>query len=106
MRIFVLVEEYLKLEIVCLPSLSKEKKEHLPKDYAAPPVEGMAELDDEHPDGAIFIYVGNCDWEDSFEYCLKEFVLAVFHEVMHVLCPDIEDYVPYAEGLLAEIING
>ena len=44
--------------------------------------------------------------KSSFEYCLKEFVLTVFHEVMHVLCPDIDEFVPYAERLLAEIIEG
>jgi hypothetical protein len=96
----------LTLEIVCLPNLSREQKEHLPKDYVAPPIEGMAKLDDAHPDGIIFIYVGTCDWESSFEYCLKEFVLTVFHEVMHILCPDIDEFVPYAERLLAEIIEG
>lgn len=93
------------LEIVCLPNLSKEQKEHLPKDYVVPPIEGKCEIDDAHPDGIIFIYVGSCDWESNFEYCLNEFVLTVFHEVMHVLCPDIDEYVPYAERLLAEIIK-
>jgi hypothetical protein len=90
---------------VCLPSLSKEQKEHLPKDYIAPPIEGKCKVDGAHPDGIIFVYVGACNWENNFEHCLKEFILTVFHEVMHVLCSDIDEYVPYAEKLLAEIIN-
>lgn len=92
-------ERCLTLEIVCLPDLPREQKECLPKDYVAPPMEGMIERD------TIFIYVGTCDWERSFEHCLKEFVLTVFHEVMHVLCPDIDDFVPYAEKLLGEILE-
>jgi hypothetical protein len=85
---------------VCLPALSREQKEHLPKDYVAPPMEGMVQHD------TIIIYVGTCAWENSFEYCLKEFVLTVFHELMHVLCPDIDEFVPYAEKVLAEILEG
>jgi hypothetical protein len=96
----------LTLEIVCLPALSREQKEHLPKDYIAPQIEGMVKLDDTQPNGTIFIYVGTCDWESNFEYCVKEFALTVFHEVMHVLCPDIDRFVPYAEKLLAEILEG
>lgn len=92
------------MEIVLLPSLSKAQKRRLPKDYVVPAIEGMYDVDKMHPNGVIFIYVGNCDWENSFEYCLKEFVLTIFHEVMHVLCPNISDYVPYAEGILAEIM--
>ncbi len=94
------------MEIVCVPNLSEKQKEHLPKDYAAPPMEGMFKADGAHPDGVIFIYVGTCDWESDFEYCLRQFVLTVFHEVMHALCPDIDEYVPYAEKVLAEIIEG
>jgi hypothetical protein len=63
-------------------------------------MEGMVEHD------TIIIYVGTCAWENSFEYCLKEFVLTVFHELMHVLCPDIDEFVPYAEKVLAEILEG
>jgi hypothetical protein len=66
---------------------------------------GMVKTDDTHPNGIVFIYVGTCDWENSFEYCVKEFVLTVFHEIMHILCPDIDEYVPYAEKLLAEILE-
>ena len=90
---------------MCLLSLSKVQKEHLPKDYVAPPIEGMFEIDDAHPDGVIFIYVGTCGWESDFEYCLKQLVLTVFHETMHVLCPDMGEYVPYAGKILAEIIE-
>lgn len=93
------------MEIVCLPRLSKEQEARLPDDYVAPPIEGMYDIDEAHPDGIIFIYVGTCNWERDFEYCLKEFVLTVFHEVVHVLCPDMDDYVPYAEKILAEILN-
>lgn len=73
--------------------------EQLPKDYIAPPMEGMVDHD------IIFVYVGTCDWNKSFEFCLKEFILTVFHEIMHVLCPDIDDFVPFAEKLLAEILE-
>ena len=93
------------VDIVCLPRLSKKQEARLPEDYVAPPVEGMYDVDEKHPDGIIFIYVGACDWEKNFEYCLREFVLTVFHEVMHVTCPDVGDYVPYAEKVLAEVLN-
>lgn len=93
------------MEIVCLPSLSKEQEAQLPRDYVAPLIEGMYDIDEVHPDGIIFIYVGGCAWQNNFEHCLKEFDLTVFHEVMHVLCPDIGDYVPYAEKILAEILS-
>lgn len=77
----------------------------MPEDYVRPPIEGMYDIDKAHPEGLVTIYVGYCDWEKNFDFCLKEFVLTVFHEVMHVLCPDMEDYVPYAEKVLAEILN-
>ena len=93
------------MEVVCLPSLTKEQKAQLPEDYVAPPIEGMYEIDEAHPDGIIFIYLEGCDWQNRFEQCLKEFVLAVFHEVMHVLCPDMSDHVPYAERILAELLD-
>ncbi len=92
------------MEIVCFPSLSKRQKAQLPRDYAAPPIEGMYEFNEAHPDGIIFIYVGGCDWQTDFEHCLKEFVLTVFHETVHILCPDIGDYVPYAERVLNETL--
>lgn len=93
------------MDVVCLPRLSKEQEAELPEDYVAPPIEGMYDINDEYPEGVIFVYVYRCDWERNFEYCLREFVLTVFHEVMHVLCPDMGDYVPYAEKVLAEILN-
>jgi hypothetical protein len=93
------------LEIVCLPSLSEKQKAQLPKDYAAPPIEGMYDINEAHPDGIIFVYVGGCDWQTDFEHCLKEFILTVFHETMHILCPDVDDYVPYAERILDETLN-
>jgi hypothetical protein len=74
------------------------------KDYIPPAIEGMYHVSAKHPDGVIHIYVGHCDWESNFEYCLKEFELTVFHEVMHILCPDMEDYVPYAEKILADML--
>ena len=85
--------------------MSKEQKVQLPEDYVAPPIEGMYDINEEHPDGIIFIYVGGCDWHDSFERCLKEFILTIFHEIMHVLCPDMGDYVPVAERILADILE-
>jgi len=77
----------------------------LPQDYVRPPVEGMCIIDDEHPEGLIMTYVGYCDWERDFSHCLKEFVLTAFHETMHVLFPGMDDYVPYAERVLAEVIG-
>jgi hypothetical protein len=93
------------MEIVCLPSSSRKQKTRLPKEYVAPPIEGMYNIDETHPDGIIFIYVGGCDWRSNFEYCLREFVLTIFHETLHVLCPDIDDYVPYAEKVPAETLT-
>jgi len=93
------------MEIVCVPRLSKEQEKNLPNDYPHPLVEGMYDINDDYPEGLITIYVGYCDWEKNFELCLKEFVLTMFHEVMHVLCPEMENHVPYAEKILAEILN-
>jgi hypothetical protein len=93
------------MDIVCLPRLSKKQEAQLPENYVAPSVEGMYDVDEKHPDGIIFVYVGACDWEGNFEFCLREFVLTVFHEVMHVICPDVGDYVSYAEKVLAEVLN-
>jgi hypothetical protein len=89
-----------------LPDLLEAQKRRLHKvrkDYVAPPIEGMYDISSKCPEGIIRIYVGHCCWEEDFEYCLKEFVLTVFHEIMHVLCSDISEYVPYAEKVLAEI---
>lgn len=61
-----------------MPGLSKKQEARLPEDYVAPPVEGMYEVDKKHPDGIIFVYVGSCDWERNFEFCLREFALTVF----------------------------
>ena len=93
------------MEIVCYPRLSKEQEKKLPKDYVPPLIEGTYLIDDQHPEGIIFIYVGYCDWERNFDRCLKEFILTVFHETMHVLLPEMGDYVPYAEKVLASILN-
>ena len=96
------------LEIVILPDLSEAQKKHISKvrtDYVPPPIEGMYKISKKNPDGIIHIYVGNCDWKNAFDFCLREFTLTVFHEVMHVLLgPDMDDYVPYAERVLAEIL--
>jgi hypothetical protein len=93
------------MEIMCVPRLSREQERRLPMEYVRPAVEGMCIVDDAHPEGLIVIFVGYCSWETDFDYCLREFVLTVFHEIMHVLFPDIDDYVPYAEKLLAEILS-
>jgi hypothetical protein len=93
------------MEIICLPRLSKEQERDLPDDYVRPLIEGMYDIDDEHPEGLITIYVGYCSWETDFENCLREFVLTIFHEVMHILFPENDDYAPYAEKILAEILN-
>jgi len=93
------------MEIRCFTRLSKEQLENLPKNYVPPLIEGTYLVDDEHPDGIIFIYVGYCDWEDKFDTCLKEFILTVFHETMHVLFPELEKCIPYAEKILANILD-
>jgi len=92
-----------------MPKLSPEQEgeaalARLPEGYIPPPVEGMWFLDKEHPEGLIIIYVGYCDWVKDFDHCVKEFVLTVFHEVMHILFPEIIDHIPYAERLLADIL--
>jgi hypothetical protein len=92
------------MEIICLPRLSQEQEANLPEGYVRPPVEGMCVTDGGHAEALVFIYVGYCDWETDFEYCVKEFTLTVFHELMHVLVPGIDDYVPYAEKVLADLL--
>jgi len=92
------------LEVECFPRLLKEQQKALPKDYTSPLVEGTYLVDDEHPEGVIYVYVGYCDWERDFDRCLKEFVLTVFHEAMHILFSEMEDHVPYMEKILAEIL--
>ena len=93
------------MEIECLPRLSKEQQRDLPKDYIPPLIEGMYSVNDEHPEGIIYIYVGYCDWDKNFESCLREFILTVFHEAMHVMFPELEEYIPYAERILANILS-
>ena len=93
------------MEIRCYPRLSREQTKNLPKDYVFPLIEGTYLVDDEHPDGIIFIYVGYCDWEGKFDRCLKEFILTVFHETMHVLFPELEGRISYAEKILAKILD-
>ena len=93
------------MEIVCFPGLSEEQQKNLPKDYIPPPVEGMYRVDDEHPEGIIYLYVGYCGWERNFDNCLTEFILTVFHEAMHLIFPELEDYVPYAEKILASVLH-
>ena len=85
------------MEIRCYPRLSKGQIEKLPKNYVSPLIEGTYLVDDEHPNGIIFIYVGYCDWKGNFDRCLKEFILTVFHETMHILFPELEDHIPQAE---------
>ncbi|RJS92598.1 hypothetical protein CW705_02530 [Candidatus Bathyarchaeota archaeon] len=91
------------MEIRCYPRLSKEQIERLPKNYVPPLIEGTYLVDDEHPNGIIFIYVGYCDWEGNFDRCLKEFILTVFHETMFY--SRIEDHIPQAEKILSEILD-
>ena len=97
------------LEIVILPDLSEAQKKHVRKvrtDYVPPPIEGMYDINKKNPDRIIHIYVGNCDWKDDFDFCLRKFTLVVFHEVMHVLLgPDMDEHVPYAERVLAEMLG-
>ena len=61
------------MEVECFPKLSKEQQKVLPKNYCPPPIEGTYSINDEHPEGVIYVYVGYCDWEKNFDYCLKEF---------------------------------
>ena len=93
------------MEVECFPRLSKEQEKDLPEDYVPPLIEGMYSVDDEHPEGIICVYVGYCDWERNFDNCLKEFILTIFHEALHIMLPDLEDYVPYAEKILASVLN-
>jgi hypothetical protein len=97
------------LEIVILPDMSGAQKKHVYKvrpDWIPPPIEGMYAINKKHPDGIIHIYVGNCDWADNFDFCLRKFTLVVFHEVVHVLLgSDMDEYVPYAERILAELLD-
>jgi len=93
------------MEIRCYTRLSKEQIENLSKNYVPPLIEGTYLVDDEHPDGIIFIYVGYCDWEGEFDKCLKEFILTVFHETMHVLFPELGEHISYAEKILANILD-
>ncbi|MBS7632313.1 hypothetical protein KEJ15_01655 [Candidatus Bathyarchaeota archaeon] len=51
------------------------------------------------------MYVGYCDWEKNFDYCLKEFILTIFHEAMHIMFPEMGDHIPYAEKILADILD-
>ncbi|MGC8895632.1 MAG: hypothetical protein ACP5LB_02525 [Candidatus Bathyarchaeia archaeon] len=93
------------MEVECFPRLSKEQQKVLPKNYRPPPIEGMYSVDEEHPEGIIYVYVGYCDWEKNFDNCLKEFILTIFHEAMHIMIPEIGDYIPYAEKILADILD-
>jgi len=93
------------MEIICLPRLSKEQQRNLPRDHVPPLVEGTYAVDSKHAEGVIYVYVGYCDWEVNFEKCLEEFVLTIFHETMHILFPELEEHVPYAEKILASILN-
>lgn len=93
------------MEIECFPRLSKEQQRDLPEGYVPPPIEGMYSIDEDLPEGVIYLYVGYCDWEKNFDNCLKEFILTVFHEAMHILFPELEDFVPYAEEILASVLN-
>lgn len=96
------------MQIVILPDMSKGQKKHVYRvrpNWIPPPIEGRYDIDEAHPHGIIHIYVGNCDWENKFDFCLRKFTLVVFHEVMHVLLgPDMDDYVPFAEKVLADIL--
>ncbi len=93
------------MEIVCLPGLSEEQQRNLPEDYLPPPIEGMYSVDDKYPEGIIFLYVGCCDWESNFDGCLREFILTIFHETMHVVFPELEKHIPYAEKICASALN-
>jgi len=93
------------VDIECFTRLSREQRRDLPGDYVPPPVEGMFSIDDEHPEGIIYIYVGYCDWVSNFEFCVREFVLTVFHEAMHVMFPELEEHIPYVEKVLADILS-
>jgi hypothetical protein len=93
------------MEIQCFIRLSEEQVKNLPKGYVAPPIEGTYLINDEHSDGVMLIYVGYCNWKDDYEKCLREFVLTVFHESLHVLLPELENCIPYAERIFAEMLD-
>ena len=95
----------IEMEIECFPRLSKEQERNLPNDYIPPLVEGMYSIDDEHPEGIIYIYVGYCDWEKNFDICLNEFILTIFHEALHIILPELENHIPYAEKIFADLIK-
>ena len=57
------------------------------------------------PEGIIYVYVGYCDWEDDFENCLREFILTIFYEAMHIMFPELEDYIPRVETILASVLD-
>ena len=94
------------MEIKCLPRLSTEQQKGLPEDYKFPLIEGMYWINDEHPEGIIYIYVGYCAWESNFGSCLREFILTIFHEAMHIMFPELADHVPYAEKILSNLLSG
>jgi hypothetical protein len=93
------------MKIKCFPRLSEEQQKNLPKDYIRPLIEGMYSVNDENPEGIIYVYVGYCDWGKNFDNCLTEFILTIFHEAMHIMFPELEDYIPYAEKILATVLN-
>lgn len=93
------------METECFPRLSKEQQKNLPEGYIPPPIEGMYSVNSEHPEGIMYIYVGYCDWEKKFDNCLKEFILTIFHEAMHIMFPELEDHIPYAEKILANVLD-
>lgn len=93
------------MEIECFPRLLEEQQKNLPNGYTPPLVEGMYSVTDEHPEGIIRLYVGYCDWEKNFNSCLIEFILTIFHEAMHIIFPELEDYIPYAEKIFAGVLN-
>jgi len=93
------------MEIECIPRLSEEQQGDLPEGYVPPLIEGMYAVNDDYPEGIIYVYVGYCDWENDFGNCLREFILTIFHEAMHIMFPELEDYIPRAERILAGILD-
>ena len=92
------------MDVECFVKLSRKQQRDLPRDYVPPPIEGMYSIDSEHPEGIIYIYVGCCDWTNNFRFCVREFVLTVFHEAMHIMVPELEEHIQYAEKVLAKIL--
>lgn len=84
------------MEIECFPRLSREQQKTLPKGCVPPLVEGTYSVDAKHPEGIVYVFMGYCDWENTFDNCLKELILTIFHEALHILVPEISDYIPYA----------